>query len=361
MLDLNKHGYSKNIFMIKEFRDICSGPIGQSCLFSWEDHGGLGSLIDSSVESFKKNKLIIITRSIRKPWWENFISQIISKDLDGVIMVDHLPDTWIRPDNCVLVNHLQAHISRNLDNWLKCKNSLLPLQFKRKINQINYSFFSAVGSGYEDPPRLIFSRLLELLGVADRALISRAEVKESQLNMAPDPWVINGCLSKPAALKRFDNRPVLMMGGRKKWSWEYSQEENNDVIAAIQQCHFALSFDNNFSWPDGNGYMSEKMLFPLLAGVPCIWLANDHKKNLLKDWGFEDSSDGLFIPSVDNLYGWVAAISVLERLVMDSASSQGWQDAQGERVYNNYKSLWKLSDRLHDLQWQQWQKIKNII
>jgi len=345
--------------MITEFKDLIKELSDRSCIFSWEAADGLGSVIDSSVEFFKKNKAIFITHLIRKSWWDTFVSKIIAQDLTGVIIVDHLPDTWTRPNNCVLVDNLQSVISKNLANWSDCKKFLLPMQFKRRIDQIEFSFFSSCGSG--EFARLLFSRYLELLGIADRALISRAEIKESVLSVAPDPWAVNAHLSKPATVKRFDNRPVLMMGANKKMVWQYSPEEHNDVIAAMQRCRFALSFDNNFSWGDGSGFMTEKMFFPFLTGVPCIWLANEHKKNLLKNWGFRDSSDGLLVGPVDNLHGWVAAISVLERLVMDSPSSQDWQDTQGERVYNNYKSLWQLGDRLNELQWQQWQKIKDII
>ena len=356
---LNKHGCSKNSFMIREFKDLIKELGDQSCIFNWEEVDGLGSMIDSFVQFFKKNKAIFITHFIRKSWWETFVSQITAQELAGVIIVDHLPDNWTRPNNCVLVDNLQSVISKNLANWSNFKNSLLPMQFKRRVDQIEFSFFSACGGS--DSSRLLFSRLLELLGVADRALISRAEVKESVLSMGPDSWFVNAHLSKPAMVKRFDNHPISIKGARKKMVWEYSPEEHNDVIAAVQRCRFALSFDNNFSWADGSGYMTEKMFFPFLTGVPCIWLANEHKKKLLKDWGFRDSSDGLLVGSVDDFHGWVAAISVLERLVMDSPSSQDWQDAQGERVYNNYRSLWELGGRLHDQQWQHWQKIKDII
>jgi hypothetical protein len=53
----------------------------------------------------------------------------------------------------------------------------------------------------------------------------------------------------------------------------------------------------------------------------------------------------------------VADISLLERVVC-GPSSQQWQDAQGERVYNNRKKIEKLREVIDELQWQEWQKIK---
>jgi len=347
--------------MIKEFvklieeLDILSGS------FNWERCGVdiIASEIQRSVEFLKKNRVIFIKGSIRKVWWETFVSLIKEQELVGIIMVNHLPSDWSRPSGCILVDDLQEIVSKNIDGWLKCKKFLLPLQLKRNIKNIEFSFFSACGSG--DYPRLILSRLLELLGISRFALTSCPEIKKSTLSVAVDCWNLNTFLSESAEGRRFDGHPVLKKENRKKMVWEYNSEEYNDVIAAMQKCHFVLSVDNNFAWADGNGYMTEKMFFSFLTGVPCVWLANNYKKNLLQGWGFRDSSDGLLIKSVDDLHSWAAAISVIERLVMNSPASQQWQDAQGERVYNNYKSLWQLGDHLNDLQWQHWQKIKDII
>jgi len=339
--------------MIKEFKKLINDS---NCVFNWECVGleGLDIEMNNSIDFFKKNKLVFITHSIQKSWWENFVSQIENQNSTGVIIVDHLPYDWHRPRGCVVIDNLHSLVSRNLDSWLSCKKFLLPVQFKRKVEKIEFSFFSACGGG--DKSRLIFSRLLELLAIADRALISRAEVKELCLSMETDFWTLNSSLSVSATTRRFDDQPKL-----KKMVHDYDPKEHNDVIGSIQKCHFALSMDNCFSWEDANGAMTEKMFYPFLTGVPCIWLANDHKKDLLQHWGFQDSSDGLFVRSPGDLYGWAAAISLLERLVMDSPASQSWQDAQGERVYKNYNSLWLLNDHLHNQQWQSWQKVKNIV
>jgi len=54
--------------MITEFKDLIKELSDRSCIFTWEAADGLGSVIDSSVEFFKKNKAIFITHLIRKSW-----------------------------------------------------------------------------------------------------------------------------------------------------------------------------------------------------------------------------------------------------------------------------------------------------
>lgn len=343
--------------MIPEFEQI----LDRATLFHWEGHTptDLPRVIEDSVRYLGRHGLVHITHQFQRPQWEAFCGQIEQQALSGVIIVDSLPPEWPRPADCAVVDCLHRILSKNLDRWQGYRGDIQPPKWRRQISQIPYSFLSAMGS--MDLSRAVMSRLLTILGIDRSALTSRSEIPAHNIMITPDPWQLNAHLGVPVTAQRFDNQAILQLNGRKKMVWEYSAAELSDIVRAMQRCHFVLAQDNNWMRPENNGAMTEKMLLPFLAGVPCVWLADDHKRDLLEGWGFRDSSDGVRVQSVTDPLAWASAISLLERLVQDSPAAQSWQDAQGERVYHNYQNLWRLRDRLNEQQWQQWQRIRHRI
>lgn len=343
--------------MIPEFEQILT----RENTWNWERQTptDLPRVIRDTVEYLRRHGVVYITHHISRSEWDEFCGQTEHEGLSGVIMVDALPSAWPRPAGCTVADGLHRIVSRNLDLWHRYRGDLRPPAWRRQSDQIPYSFFSAQGS--VDPSRTLINRLLHILGVDRSALTSTPAIPAHSLMITPDPWQLNPHLGAPVPARRFDDQPVLRVDQRKKMVWEYSVADLNQVIAAMQRCHFVLAQDNHWMRPDNNGAVTEKMLLPCLTGVPVVWLAQSAKRDLLEGWGFRDSSRGVPGESAGDPLAWVSHISLLERLVQDSPAAQSWQDAQGERVYHNYQNLWRLRDRLNEAQWQQWQRIRHRI
>jgi len=336
--------------MIKEFDSLVQ-EIGW---FEW-GQGVPEKIIEESVDFFKKRKIVFITHSIRHSWWKKFCKDIEEHSVAGVIIVDHYPKDWPCPTGCVIVE-IQIIIDFML-NQIFNSGSLPTIQTHRKIDQLPHSFFLPVRSA--DLGRSLVQRHLSILGIDSNALMSTPDIMPNTLLLdLSDPWQVNTELCRGQLGKTFDLK-------------ERSREQKHNVhgsnvatmIEALQKCRFAIAMDGNSDWMDASAYMSEKMMWAFWAGVPVIWLCNPRKRSLLESWGFCDSSDGfdrLIHPNENPIPGWISEIATLERLVTSSVS-QSWQDAQGDRVYKNRQIVGTLRDRLHDQQWQEWQKIKNLI
>jgi len=339
--------------MIKEFEILLENlPV-----FNWGAHGDMDRLksLRESVDFLKRQKIVYITHSIRKSWWKKFCEDVREHTASGVIILDHYPKDWTCPESCVIVE-IQKIIDKTL-NQIFDLDRTPKIQIHRKIDLLPYSFFLPVMSN--DRGRSLVQRHLSILGIANKALMSTPDIEPHTLMTdTSDPWRVNSELSRGQIGKTFDlqERSVSQ-------KFNYRGSNTDIMVGALQKCRFSVAMDNNPDWMDANAFMTEKMLWAFWAGVPVVWLCNPAKRSLLESWGFRDSSDGfdrLKHPGENPIPGWIAEISVLERLV-DSSVSQDWQDSQGERVYRNYQVVKNLRDHLHQNQWQEWQRIKNLI
>ena len=321
----------------------------------------LERVMSETLDLLATRGLVYITHTIRRPWWVEFVQRVEHRGLKGVVMVDQLPDSWPRPTGCQMVTDLQFVVSGVLQSWHRHRTLLLPARLRRDVSKVQYSFFYA--NGGQDQGRQRLGRHMDLLGISRRALTSSPEIDAHRLVSIPgDPWLLNSALSQPVAAHRFDDSPApQLQDGTKMLSWQYEATHHNDVIGALQGCHFDLAVDNSWDWQDTNGFVTEKMMWAFVAGVPCVWAANPEKVAQLERWGFSDSLVSQPRPAVTDLAGWLGVVSLLERLVMDSDSSQAWQDLQGERVYQNMRSVWRLWERLAERQHQQWLLIRDVI
>tara|TARA_A100001015_G_scaffold288327_1_gene359061 strand:+ start:429 stop:1451 length:1023 start_codon:yes stop_codon:yes gene_type:complete len=340
--------------MIKEFDSLVQ-EIG---FINWEAQtpDNINKTIEESVDLLKKIKIVFITHSIRYSCWKKFCKDVEEHSVTGVIIVDHYPKDWPCPTGCVIVE-IQSIIDTML-NQIFDSGSLPTIQTHRKIDQLPYSFFLPVYS--LDQSRALIQRHLSILGIDQQALMSTPNIPAGSLLLDDrDPWLVNAELSRAQTAKTFDSKQELSYEKR----FNIGGANVDAMITALQKCRFAIAMDNNPGWMDASAFMTEKMMWAFWAGIPVIWLCNPKKRSLLESWGFRDSSDGfdrLIHPDENTIPCWIAEIATLERLVTSSVS-QRWQDGQAERVYKNYEAVQTLRARLHEEQWQEWQKIKDLI
>jgi|TARA_R110000823_G_C15851427_1_gene492196 hypothetical protein len=349
----------EQFYMIDEIKGLIQEMNNQKMRpFLWEsypDGDALEKVIAATADRLKNEKIVYITHAIRGRWWKKFCKDVEEHSVTGVIILDHYPKDWPCPTGCVIVE-IQSVIDTML-NQIFDSGSLPTIQTHRNIDQLPYSFFLPVMS--DDMGRSLIQRHLSILGIDCMALMSTPDIMPDTLLLdSSDPWLVNAELSRAQSGKTFDSKQ------RSKEQKFNAGGSNVDIMVnALHKCRFAIAMDNNPDWMDGNAFMTEKMIWAFWAGVPVIWLCNPKKRSLLESWGFRDSSDGfdrLIHPNENPIPGWISEISTLERLVTSSVS-QSWQDGQGERVYKNYQIICSLRARLHEEQWQEWQKIKSLI
>ena len=339
--------------MIKEFDSLVK-EIGFTD-WSAQTSDNINKTIEESVDLLKKIKIVFITHSIRYSWWKKFCKDVEENSVTGVIIVDHYPKDWPCPTGCVIVE-IQTIVDRML-NQIFDSGSLPTIQTHRKIDQLPHSFFLPVRNA--DLGRSLIQRHLSILGIDKKACMSTPDIMPDTLLLdSSDPWLVNAELSRAQAGKTFDSKQRTQDKRFNRYGYNVVT-----MIETLQKCRVAIAMDGDPDWMDASAYMSEKMMWAFWAGVPVIWLCNPKKRSLLESWGFRDSSDGfdrLIHPNENPIPGWISEISTLERLVTSSVS-QRWQDGQGERVYKNYQIVCSLRARLHEEQWQEWQKIKSLI
>ena len=309
--------------------------------------------IPLALDYLKKYKLVYLAERIRESWWNIFCDYVDNLNLSGVIVMDHFPKFWRRPKNHAVVQ-IQGDIDGTLNLWQGLEQEI-PMIYRRSVDKLNYSFFFPVGS--VDTGRSILQEQLKILKISREALFSSPEIEPRTIALEKDPFFLNEHLSRAVEAVGFD-------GEVRDLNQKFDHKLNaRSVVDHMRLCHFSIAFDSDGQWLDSNGFLTEKMLWSFWAGVPSIWLCGPESRELLESWGFRDSSDGLDrikIPCKNNtIQGWLSDISLLERVVT-GPTSQKWQDAQGSRVYENRMIIEKLRDNIHELQWQEWQKIKNV-
>lgn len=307
--------------------------------------------IQQIVHAISTGKTICLDLQIRRSWWLQIVEQVDQAGPGALLITQRLPADWPAIQGLRVIQTPYSLLDWNEQIRLSRRP---PIQYHRSVQAISHSFIMPTGSA--DRGRSQIQRQSEILGISDRALTSVPATRQGQLSEDPDPWCLDLELqrARPAKWIEADRLP-----DRTQSRYDHSHNAQA-MIRHHQSCHFAVAMDPNPDWMDGNGYITEKMLWAFWAGVPVIWFANPEKRSQLESWGFRDSTSGaddVRHPSQTRpITGWIRELSVLERIT-GSAVAQRWQDAQGERVAENYRRVQVLSDLIREHSWQQWRAI----
>ena len=87
------------------------------------------------------------------------------------------------------------------------------------------------------------------------------------------------------------------------------------------------------------GTVSEKVLYPILYGVPFIYVGNQRQRRTLARWGIHPNDSFR-----SNVRSVVEQMQWLKSIFRDPKLAQQWQDHQGETIISNLQVLEKLPD-----------------
>ena len=295
---------------------------------------------------------VYLDHQLRRTWWEQLKSMVEPGARKPFLVTQRVPASWPVMDGVRLIQTQDLILRSNQ----QIQSAQRPeVTYHRRTRDLDKTFVMTCGTA--DQGRSMILRHSDILGLTEQALTSSPAIAADQLAQDPDPWCMNEQLRQASPGRWLEGRDI------DRESTRLAHDRNAALmISQHQRCHFAVAMDNNPDWMDGNGFMTEKMLWAFWSGVPVIWLANTERRSQLEQWGFRDSSDdsrALRDPDPDSavaIRDWCREIGHLERLVRSSAS-QRWQDAQGPRVAENYRLVQTLTERLLEDQWQQWRRI----
>ena len=294
--------------------------------------------------------VIRLDHQFRLEWWLKIVKGVDRAGPGALLITERLPEAW---PSIAGLRVIQTPYYLLQWNEMIRLGQRPKIQYHRSVRDLSHSFVMIAGSA--DWGRSQIQRQSEILGISDRALTSVPAIEEGRLVQDPDPWCLNTELRKSRPVKWIEGDALP---GRERLRFQHDQNAGS-MIAHHQRCHFAVAMDGDPDWMDGNGHMTEKMLWAFWSGVPVIWFANPEKRSQLESWGFRDCSDGadaLTRPShADPIPGWLRELALLERITR-TAVAQQWQDAQGQRVAENHRRVQALSDLLREHQWAEWRR-----
>jgi len=105
------------------------------------------------------------------------------------------------------------------------------------------------------------------------------------------------------------------------------------------QCQSAVVLDCYCFDDDYSGYLSEKLLYPIAAGIPWIYAGNRYQREKLIQRGFRPHLSPAETPEE-----LIHQMLWLQAIFRNPDMSRRWQEQQGETIIHNQNQLRSLKD-----------------
>lgn len=289
-------------------------------------------LIHQAVIAYKKGQVIEFLEHVHKNQWEYFNEQ--TKGIEGEVQLwGPIPDNWSIDNK----KHIKIFNRCVYSETIKALNNReqYRLQYKRVTSNLDKHFLMTYGSKREHERECVV-QTLERLNVLNNSIYSRPAMDE-QLQKHVDIDYIFPIRNHNVRYCNIENTTQILTN-----SYLYDQDKTLPVLYEASQrvqCWAVLDcfpFNNNL-----NGVPSEKFIWPVLMGVPFIYIGNRQQKEVLKSWGFEPNDS-----SRDDVRGTVEQMMWLKSIFDDPELSQQWQESQGNLVIKNSEVLKILPNKI---------------
>lgn len=107
------------------------------------------------------------------------------------------------------------------------------------------------------------------------------------------------------------------------------------------ECQVAVVLDNYCFNDNYSGLHSEKMLYPIAAGIPWIYAGNKHQRELMLQRGFRPH-----MPMAETAEELINQMLWLKAMFTNKTMTKNWQTLQGEKIIHNQNVLDTLNERL---------------
>jgi hypothetical protein len=285
-------------------------------------------LIQTAVDAYLGGALVEFREFIHRKQWDYFHHR--TKNKHGKIRVySPLPLDWpVDKGMEVEVWHDWLH---PISSELKQIKKTFPTQYDRQVGSFDHDFILPYGTWQHERETVI--QTLERLDVLDRSIYSRPpQILEYQKHINIDYlFPINS-----EAVARTIEQTTKTTTHKQRF---HHASNVFNLFDASKKAHCWVVLENHSLNDDMLGTVSEKVLYPILYGVPFIYVGNQGQRRTLARWGIHPND-----PFRSDVRGVVEQMQWLKSIFRDPKLAQQWQDHQGETIISNLQVLEKLPD-----------------
>lgn len=221
------------------------------------------------------------------------------------------------------------------DRWMYERASEFTSHLKRYphyhhgVDQpLSYHFYIPYGSEQYERERVF--RAIEDFGLTQQSLYSRPL---SDLKIIP-------VFSFQESDHNIEHRTLEKENARIDSYQRFNHLGNFKGVQPIMiQCHCAVIMDNFCFNDDYSGYLTEKMLYPVAAGIPWIYAGNRYHRENLSQRGFRPH-----LPMAETAEALIHQMLWLQAVFQNPDMARRWQEQQGETIIHNQNQLRSLKD-----------------
>lgn len=278
------------------------------------------------VDDIRSQGGVMLMEFVRSGEWRGLVEAVNAFDGGGpyeVVTWKPMPSTWPIIDN----PHCR-HVIR--DTWLPQHIQALQQaqagnrHFNHGGDAVTKDFYVPYGTENHDRERVM--RAMEALNILHNSVYSRPAVSETAqlMPLYPEQPMME---IRPRTMEKQDAVIDHDQRYRHGANW-------HTVRPYMIACQVAVVLDNYCFNDDYSGYLSEKMLYPVAAGVPWIYAGNTHQRQRITERGFRPH-----MPMAETPEQLIQQMLWLKAVFSNPIMTKNWQDSQGETVIHNQRIL----------------------
>lgn len=282
------------------------------------------------VQEMKQHGGVMLCDFVRSDEWRPLVQAVNSLDHGGpfeVVTWHSMPDDWPKINNthCRHVVH-DIFLPKHVENIQQAQAE--HKHYNHGSDGVTYHFYVPYGTFSHERERIM--RAMEALNILDGSLYSRPDkpIKDNTLPLyaeQPPVRVINA-------------RTMEKHGVSITQSQRFDHGKNWRALRPyILSCQVAVVMDNFCFNDDYSGYITEKMLYPVAAGVPWIYAGNSHQRQRLRKRGFRPH-----MPMAETPEELIQQMLWLKAVFSNVQMTKNWQESQGELITHNQGVLANL-------------------
>lgn len=287
-------------------------------------------LVDPAIDAYKQGLIVKFSEKIYQRQWEYFCA--MTHKISGTVKLwSPLPSTWLRNAD-MQVEVFNDHVFKVAKQFCQLKKQI-KIDYHRKANHLKYPFILPYGSFQHE--REVLMQALERLKILDGSLYSRPPQLLDLQNTINFNYLFP--ITKLALPKTIE---------QDKDTIDYNQRYCHDtnifnLLDLAKQAHCYVIVDNLCLNDQSCGGVTEKVLYPILCGIPFIYIGSREQRLTLSRWGIQPNDT-----MRDDVRGVCEQMQWLKSIFSDSTLAQQWQDCQGKTIISNFNALKNLPELL---------------
>jgi len=307
----------------KIFKILLNSPPSHTIGVMEEDEQ---QFVQTAVDAYLRGETVCLEEFVHEKQWQYFYEG--TKGLAGKITVYcPLPTGW--PVDTLMQIEVFHKLAYEFSVELNLLKSSFPTQYQRRADSFDCEFVMPYGTWQHE--RETVMQTLERLNILDRSIYSRPpQHTELQKHINCDYLFPIHSLA--------DARTIEGATNTINDDQRFQHDSNSfNLHDASKRAHCWVAMDNTPFNHSVSGTVSEKVLYPILYGVPFIYIGNPEQQRTLKRWGIQPND-----PSRSTVRGVAEQMQWLQSIFRDPDLAQQWQDHQGELVESNSRALRNL-------------------